>query len=526
MSHRRSLVMLFVLGAAVGTPIVVSADAGGRRPSETGHGQGHGRPTTTTVAPTSVAPDTTIAANDPPPPTPTTTVDPTIVVTTTVAATTTVVSRPLSSVAIVTPFNEALGFAEHRGLTGGRDGTAYVVTSAADIGPGTYREALSTGRRYVTFAPTLHGATIQLRSPVITSASHITVDGGGVDVTVSGYATKFSGTNIVVSGMRYRHMTGTTNEDALTFRNASADQVFGVFGNEFERATDGLIDVIWNRGHDVYGTICGNRFSHHDKAVLLHSGTAEDEGGTYHVTFCRNHWVDVYQRAPLSRDALVHQYNDVLERYGDPLGAGGGSKSGSGVRPSQHRLESNVAIPRSSGDVTFDGRLTTTSRREFAGPHLGMLGDIRIDGSLLLPASDGSTSATQLERERARVFTPPYRATVTPASRALRDAVTMQAGRCERPPSPSRLVNPCVPMLVVPAGGTVKATIGGDPTAVAFMLGETLVGTATNRGGGLWDAVLDPRTMPAGSAGLIRARAIGADGSVLTSSAVVVLTTA
>ena len=102
----------------------------------------------------------------------------------------------------------------------------------------------------------------------------------------------------------------------------------------------------------------------------------------------------------------------------------------------------------------------------------------------------------------------------------------MQAGRCERPVSPNRLANPCVPMLVVAAGGTVKATIGGDATAVAFVLGDTVVGTATNRGGGLWEAVLDPRRAPAGSTGLIRARATGADGMVLTSPAVVMLATA
>lgn len=331
------------------------------------------------------------------------------------------------------------GFAESRNLTGGLGAASYVVTSAGDSGPGTYRDALAGGDRHITFHPQLDGSTIRLESPVQTDASNITLDGSGRDITISRFATKFEGTNIVVAGMRYKDVTGSANEDAITFRNAASEQVFGVYSNYFETASDGLIDIIWNRNHDVYGTICGNTFAHHDKALLVHSGEDSKEGGRYHITLCNNHWIDIYQRAPMSRDAMVHQYNDVFESYGKPDGAGGGSKSASASFRSEHRLENNVAIPRRMGERTFTGDVTTRPRVEFAGPHAGGQGAIRIDGSLLL--TNGGDPATQVENSRGDVFAPPYAYSLLPADEATRAKVAGAAGTCVPVGRPS--VNPC-----------------------------------------------------------------------------------
>jgi pectate lyase len=344
-----------------------------------------------------------------------------------------------------TPVHEAhmsagQGFAESRNLTGGLGRPSYVVTSADDSGPGTYRDALAGGDRHITFDPQLDGSTIRLVSPVQTGVSNITLDGSGRDITISGFATKFEGTNIVIAGLTYKDVTGSANEDAITFRNASSEQVFGIYGNWFETASDGLIDIIWNRNHDVYGTICGNTFAHHDKALLVHSGDDANEGGRYHITLCNNLWIDIYQRAPMSRDARVHQYNDVFESFGKPDGAGGGSKAAAASERSQHLLENNIAVPRRMGERTFTGDVTTRPRVEFAGPHSGGQGAIRIEGSLLL--TNGGNRATQVENSRDEVFTPPYAYSLLPADEATRALVTLAAGRCVSAGGAS--VNPCV----------------------------------------------------------------------------------
>ena len=330
-------------------------------------------------------------------------------------------------------------------MSGGVGGQAYVVTSPADSGPGTYRDAVSAGGRYITFAPALEGATITLRSAVRAEGSNITLDGSTARVTITGFATKFSGTNIVVAGLTFADMNGSGNEDALTFRDASTDQIFGLYGNTFRTATDGLVDIIWNRGHDVYATVCGNRFEHHDKAMLVHSGDDAREGGRYHITLCRNLWSDVYQRAPFTRDALVHQYKDVFLDYGKPDGAGGGSKAGQADQRSQHFVENSVARPRAQGSSTWTGAEVTKPRLEFAGPQLGNGGSIRITGTLQL--SNGGAPATQIEQRPGDVFSPGYSYSLSPADDALLGAVTAGAGTCPPANPGSRSVNPCGGLL-------------------------------------------------------------------------------
>ncbi len=379
------------------------------------------------------------------------------------------------------------GFAQTQGLTGGFGQPEFVVTSTADSGPGSYREALSGGQRHVRFDPSLAGQTIDLAEPVIVGGDDITLDGSGVDVVVSGRATRFSGTNIIVAGMTYRDHARTEDDDALTFLDASETQVIGLFANHFSHATDGLVDFIWNRKHDVYVTACGNRFERHDKAMLIHSGRDGREGGIYHVTLCHNVWSDIYQRTPLSRDAFVHQYNSVFERYGKPNGDGGGSKAGDGDDGTQHLLENNVAIPRVTGETTFDGSTVSSPRAEWAGPQLRGDGYVSIRGTLL-ETVDGVT-AIEVEQDADQVARPPYDYQLVPASPAMRDAVLATAGTCV-PVGEGHIV-PCAPLLLLEPGATVVATVDGASASVRAEMGGEAYGTAVDDGGGRWTVALD-----------------------------------
>ena len=62
-----------------------------------------------------------------------------------------------------------------------------VVTSAADAGPGTLREAINnaTGGEVITFAPALDGSLIVLNS-TLTPLVNMTIDGAGVKIAISG----------------------------------------------------------------------------------------------------------------------------------------------------------------------------------------------------------------------------------------------------------------------------------------------------------------------------------------------------
>ena len=429
-----------------------SAHAVRQRDGQFSRGPGPSTTSTTTTIPTSTSTTTTIPTST----STSTTSTSTTSTSTTTTTTTTIVTIPLATTSPATtapptstiaPFPDSpppeagatFGFAEQAGLTGGLGREPYVVTSTADSGPGTYRDALSHGSRYISFAPALAGATIRLASAVSVDGSHLTIDGSTSRVTISGFATKFSGTDIVIAGVTFAQMTGSSDEDAVTFRNASTDQVFALYGNTFKTATDGLVDIIWNGGNDVYATICGNRFEAHDKAMLIHSGDATREGGQYHVTLCRNLWTDVYQRAPYTRDAFVHQYNDVFVDYGKPDGSGGGAKSGASSFRSQHLVENSIARPRAVGTTTWTGELVTKPRTEFAGPHMGDDGNIRVIGSLLL--ANGGPQATQKESNPVAVFAPSYSYPVRPADSALFQAVVTGAGTC--PAVAESRVNPC-----------------------------------------------------------------------------------
>lgn len=339
-----------------------------------------------------------------------------------------------------------LGFAGTQDLTGGMGHDVVVVTTRDDSGPGSYREAMSGGDRIVRFDPGLDGATIHLQTPVKAPGSNVTLDGSGVDVVVQGHATRFSGTNIVVAGMTFRYNDDVNGDDAITFRDAEQMQVAGLFGNSFEQAADGLVDVIWNGGNDVYLTMCGNSFAHHDKAVLIDSGDDTREGGRYHVTMCRNWWNDVYQRAPLSRRALVHQFNSLFERYGEPGGNGGGSKAGGdGEDSSQHLLENNMAIPRRSGEQTFDGTSVTQPRTEWAGVQLESDGAVRALGTWL--GSVEGVAATEVTARPESVFDPPYEYPLVAAGPELAAVLRVTAGSC-RPVDAVR-VSPCAPLVLV-----------------------------------------------------------------------------
>ncbi|MEO2203499.1 pectinesterase family protein [Paenibacillus pabuli] len=101
--------------------------------------------------------------------------------------------------------------------TGGRGGAVYEVTTLADSGPGSLREAVSQNDTTVVFKV---GGTIHLEAPLVITGSNLTLAGQtapGEGITVSDYWTTFQADNIIVRHMRFR----------LGDKHPSEDDVFG-----------------------------------------------------------------------------------------------------------------------------------------------------------------------------------------------------------------------------------------------------------------------------------------------------------
>lgn len=88
--------------------------------------------------------------------------------------------------------------------TGGRGGDVYEVTTLADSGPGSLREAVGRSHTTVVFRV---GGTIHLQSPLKITGSNLTIAGQtapGEGITVSDYWTTFEADDIIVRYMRFR----------------------------------------------------------------------------------------------------------------------------------------------------------------------------------------------------------------------------------------------------------------------------------------------------------------------------------
>ncbi len=118
-------------------------------------------------------------------------------------------------------FPEAPGFGAH--ATGGRGGTVYHVTTLADSGPGSFRDAVSQSNRIVVFDV---GGYINLLTAVsvksnITIAGQ-TAPGGGIGFR-GGEISFASSTNIICRYIRIRpgSETASTTDDGLSFYRAT-----------------------------------------------------------------------------------------------------------------------------------------------------------------------------------------------------------------------------------------------------------------------------------------------------------------
>lgn len=201
-----------------------------------------------------------------------------------------------------------------RAATGGLDGEFVTVTSPADAGPGTLREAVegARGPRWVRFASDI---TIPLQS-LIKVPSHVTVDGRGHKVTLLNHGFAIYGaehvilTDLTIDG-RFEGFSQAVNISDF------ARHVF-VTHLDLSRFNDRLVNVKTG-STDV--TLSWIKFHDHNKVMLLNNLTTRNVFANYdrdaktRVTLHHSWFVNTIQRNPRAQFGVFHVYNNLIENW-------------------------------------------------------------------------------------------------------------------------------------------------------------------------------------------------------------------
>src|SRR6266849_10947312 len=175
---------------------------------------------------------------------------------------------------------------------GGAQGSVVLVTTLADSGPGSLREALSRGNRYVVFRV---GGNIALSSQISVKGAFVTIDGFMAPppgITLVNAGLRITGDtaahDVIVRGIRIRNAIG----DGITIRDNTYNIVIDHVS--IQGASDGSIDV--TRGAfdvTIQWSIMAENIPNHNFLSLV-------EYQALRVTFHHNLFVKGQSRNPHS----------------------------------------------------------------------------------------------------------------------------------------------------------------------------------------------------------------------------------
>jgi len=198
---------------------------------------------------------------------------------------------------------------------GGNNGSQVTVTSRADSGPGTLREAVAGNNRRIVFAV---AGTITLSSDLsVRDRSFITIDGSTAPspgITLQGRGITIRNSHdIIVTHMRIRN----AGNDGIGVQYGAYNVV--IDHCSVTDAVDGNIDIT-EGAHDVtvQWTILGHTrpdwYALTTRGMLLNNDT---EPAATNVSLHHNFWINNYQRSPeVSTGGLVDIRNNVFWDWG------------------------------------------------------------------------------------------------------------------------------------------------------------------------------------------------------------------
>lgn len=217
----------------------------------------------------------------------------------------------------VPAFPGAEGFARYT-TTGGRDGEVYHVTTLADHGPGSFRDAVSRSNRTIVFDV---GGYIDLESELIIRGDSLTIAGQtapGMGITLRYYTVRVMGNNIIMRFIRCRR-------SQLRNVNDGADATWGRRLNDvildhcsFSWSIDEIASYYDNRNFTMQWCTLNEALANpgHSKGEHSFGGIWGGKGASFHHNFLSN----MQNRSPRFngarynyRDNLTPEYENCLQ---------------------------------------------------------------------------------------------------------------------------------------------------------------------------------------------------------------------
>jgi len=201
-------------------------------------------------------------------------------------------------------FTGAEGFGQF--ATGGRGGETVHVTTLADSGPGSFRDAVSKPKRTVVFDVS---GTIQLKSNVAVS-SDLTLNGDtapGEGITIYGRSTSFSTqNNVIVRYLRFREGINGDKGKCSVNLSSGGNMIFDHCSIEWGRwdclgLTQGSHDITFQN------CIIGEGVDPQRFGSLSDSVT--------NITYTHNLWINNQSRNPKAKGRIQY-VNNVVYNWG------------------------------------------------------------------------------------------------------------------------------------------------------------------------------------------------------------------
>ena len=223
---------------------------------------------------------------------------------------------------------------------GGAGGESYVVTSLADSGPGTFRDAVSVSNREITFAV---GGTIRLESGVVIGGHHLTIDAStapspGISITAANSGVLGALLNIrcahdvIIKNIRVMDAPDPGQGDNIRIWDGAYNVV--VDHCSFRRGGDGNVDIS-DGAHDI--TVQWSIIAETVKNSLIRTGLTN-------ISLHHNLYVMGSERNPQLDDASnVDMVNNVI--YGWSTNYGTRIRNGASAN-----LVKNYYIPAAGSD--------------------------------------------------------------------------------------------------------------------------------------------------------------------------------